>query len=274
MSDSPFVSLRIVRDGPVAEVVLVGPGRGNAMGPDFWRELPLAFAALHDDESVRAIILRGEGKHFCTGLDLAAMMGELGSLIAGENLAKERRVLLDLIRRYQDAITSVEACRKPVIAAIHGWCIGGAIDLISACDVRVSSTDAQFSVREVRIGIVADVGTLQRLPRIVGQGWTRQLALTGEDFDAQKAARIGLVTELFAPDVLLDGARRMARTIAANPPLVAQGVKQVLNECDGLSVAEGLRHVSLWNAAFLQSMDFAEAFSAFIEKRTPEFSGR
>ena len=212
----PYVSLRVDRDGPVAEVVLRGPGKGNAMGTDFWREIPLVFRALDADDEVRVVVLRGDGETFCTGLDVNAMATELGPLVMGENFAKERRTLLELIRRWQEALTLIEQCRKPVIAAIRGWCIGGGVDLITACDIRVAAREAKFSVREVRMGIVADVGTLQRLPRIVGQGWARQLTLTGEDFDAAKAQQIGLVTELYDHADCLDRARDLAKRIAAN----------------------------------------------------------
>jgi enoyl-CoA hydratase len=213
-------------------------------------------------------------EEFTYGLDLMAMAGELGPLIAGNNLARERTDLLALIRRLQDAVSSLANARAPVINAIHGWCIGGGLDLATACDVRLCSAEAKFSVREVRVAIVADLGTLQRLPRIVGQGHARQLALTGEDFDAAKALRIGLVNEVHeTPEALFSAALAMARRIAENPPLVVQGTKRILNENDGQTVAEGLRHVALWNSAFLQSNDLTEAFSAFAERRPPKFEG-
>jgi enoyl-CoA hydratase/carnithine racemase len=187
MTARTFDSLRIERHEGFAEVVLTGPGKGNALGPELFRDLPAAIAELDVDASIRAIVLRGDGAHFTYGLDLMAMAGELGPLIAGNNLARERTDLLALIRRLQDAVSSLANARAPVINAIHGWCIGGGLDLATACDVRLCSAEAKFSVREVRVAIVADLGTLQRLPRIVGQGHARQLALTGEDFDAAKA---------------------------------------------------------------------------------------
>jgi enoyl-CoA hydratase len=267
-------SLRIEPHDGFAEVVLTGPGKGNALGPELFRDLPAAIAELDADASVRAIVLRGDGAHFTYGLDLMAMAGELGPLIAGHNLARERTGLLALIRRLQDAVSSLANARAPVINAIHGWCIGGGLDLATACDVRLCSSEAKFSVREVRVAIVADLGTLQRLPRIVGQGHARQLALTGEDFDAARALRIGLVNEVHeTPEALFMAARAMARRIAENPPLVVQGVKRILDDNDGQTVAEGLRHVALWNSAFLQSNDLTEAFSAFAERRPPKFEG-
>src|SRR5580658_217684 len=159
--------------------------------------MPRAFAWLDGEPEVRAVVLRGEGEHFSYGLDLAAMAGELGGVVGGEALAKERTDFLATIERLQGAISSVAACRKPVIAAIAGWCIGGGVDLATACDVRLCSADARFSVREVKLAMVADVGSLARLPAIVGQGHARLLALAGDDIDASRALRIGLVEDVF-----------------------------------------------------------------------------
>jgi enoyl-CoA hydratase len=274
-STASYRSLRVERTGALAEVVLTGPGKGNAMGPDFWRELPEVFAALDRDESVRAVLVRGEGQHFSYGLDLPAMLSQPEFQLAGEQLAAERTHFHDTVLRMQRACTSVAECRKPVIAAVAGWCIGGGLDLISACDVRLCSSDARFSLREVKVAIVADLGSLQRLPPIIGQGHTRELALTGKDIDAARALRIGLVNEVYeTPEALLEAAHAMARQMAENPPLVVQGIKRVLNECQGKSVEEGLRYVALWNAAFMQSHDLVEAFTAFMQRRPPLFEGR
>jgi enoyl-CoA hydratase len=270
-----YQSLRVERDGAVAEVVLTGPGKGNSMGPDFWREMPEVFAALDQDAAVRAIVVRGEGNHFSYGLDLPAMMGQPGLHFTGDNLAAERTELLDMILRMQEACTRVAQCRKPVIAAVAGWCIGGGLDLIAACDMRLCSAEAKFSLREVKLAIVADIGSLQRLPPIIGQGNTRELAFTGKDIDAARALSMGLVNEVFeSPTALLEAARTMARQIAQNAPLVVQGTKRVLNECQGRTVEEGLRYVALWNATFIQSHDLQEAFAAFLERRPARFEGR
>lgn len=273
--ETSYKSLRIERTGAVAELILTGPGKGNAMGPDCWRELPEVARELDADGSVRAIILRGSGSHFTYGLDVPAMSEVLAPLLFGEDDAALRTELLALIGRMQEATEGLARCRKPVIAAIHGWCIGGGMNLAAACDFRLCSQDARFSLREVKLAIVADVGALQRLPRLIGEGFTRELAYTGGDIDAARALGMGLVNEVFlTPDALLAAARERAQQIAANPPLVVQGCKQVLEYCADKSVADGLRFVSVWNSAFLRSKDLAEAFAAFLEKRPPNFQGR
>ncbi len=271
-----FESLTVAREGHLAEVRLVGPGKGNAMGAAFWREMPIAFAQLDADPEVRAIVLRGEGKRFSVGLDLMGMGAELAELLMmGPRLASDRVRLFDTIRKMQQATACVAACRKPVIAAIHGHCIGGGIDLVTSCDVRLASADAIFSVREVKLAIVADVGTLQRLPTIVGQGHARELALTGEDIDAARAEKIGLVSHVFgSADELFAGARAMAERISQNPPLAVQGTKAVMEEGLRRSIDDGLRHAALFNTAFLPSEDLAEAIGAFAGRRDPDFKGR
>jgi enoyl-CoA hydratase len=271
---STYESMKVEIAEHIAEVTLLGPGKGNAMGPAFFRELPELFASLDRDASVRAVIVRGSGGRFTYGLDLRAMAGELIGHLQPGNLAAERMRLLELIGDLQRGMDRVEACRKPVICAIAGPCIGGGVDLAAACDMRLASRDARFSVREVKIAIVADLGSLQRLPRIIGQGHTRELAFTGKDIDAERALRIGLVNELFDDEeALLAGARSLAREIADNPPHVVSGIKQVLAYGEGKSVAEAERFVAVWNAAFLASNDVMEAMQAFAERRPPRFTG-
>lgn len=275
---SEHKAINVARSGArpdVAEVVLRGPGKGNAMGPDFWREVPEAFERLDRDESIRAVVVHGQGGNFSYGLDLMAMMGSLGPLFSGPQAAPERTKLLDLIEDLQRAFNRVSACRKPVIAAVSGWCIGGGLDFVAACDVRVCSAEAKFSLREVKVAMVADIGSLQRLPAIIGEGNTRELAFTGKNIDAERALRMGLVSEVFENEgALLAGARALAAEIADNPPLVIQGIKQVMNERIAREQAAGLRHVALWNSAFLQSADLGEALAAFAERRPPRFTGK
>ena len=179
------------------------------------------------------------------------------------------------IRRLQGSISAVAACRKPVIAAVHGYCLGGGIDLITACDVRLASADAVFSVRETKIAIVADVGTLQRLPRIIGSGHVAELVYTGKDIDAERACQMGLVNAVHADrESAVAAALDMAAEMAANSPTAVQGAKEVLRACADMTVDEGLDHVALWNSAFVFSDDVTEAMTAFLEKRPPHFTGR
>ncbi|MDT5077502.1 MAG: enoyl-CoA hydratase, partial [Mycobacterium sp.] len=251
-----YESLAVDVDGHVAQVSLLGPGKGNAMGPAFWAELPVAFEALDADPDVRAIVLTGSGKNFSYGLDLAAMGDTLGAMMTDGGLARPRADFHTRLRGMQQSITAVADCRTPVIASVHGWCIGGGVDLISAVDLRYASADAKFSVREVKLAIVADVGSLARLPLILSEGHLRELALTGKDIDAERAARIGLVNDVYADaDAALAAAHATAAEIAANPPLVVQGVKDVLDEQRTAQVAASLRYVAAWNSAFLPSKD-------------------
>jgi enoyl-CoA hydratase/carnithine racemase len=268
-----LVSLKVDIADRVAEVTLLGPGKGNAMGPDFWRELPVVFGRLDADPDVHAVIVTGSGANFSYGLDLPAMMSTWDAML-NSGLAGPRTRFLDEVRALQQAVTSVATCRKPVIAAVSGWCVGGGVDLVAAADIRYASADAKFSIREVKVAIVADLGSLQRLAGIIGEGQLRELAYTGRNVDASYAREIGLVSGVH-PDqaTLLAGARELAREIAANPPLVVQGVKDVLNHRREQEVADGLRYVAAWNSAFLPSEDLREAVTAFLERRQPEFRG-
>ena len=270
-----FTCASVVVENHVAVVTLAATGKANRMGPDFWSQMPALFARLDSDEAVRVVLLRGAQEHFSYGLDLVGMAGELAPSLAPTAGAAERTQLLHVIRRMQEAISCVARCSKPVIAAVHGWCIGGAVDLITACDIRRCSADAKFSVREVKLAMVADVGTLARLPQIVGQGVARELAFTGDDVAAPRALRLGLVNEVFdTPAQLFEAALALAHRIAKNPPLVVQGIKQVLNATSERHARESLDTVALWNTAFLPSEDLQEAIGSFMEKREPKFQGR
>ena len=266
-------SLKVVL-GDVAEVTLLGPAKGNACGPAFWKEAPEVARMLDADPQVRAIVLRGSGENFTYGLSLMEMAGELGPLLMEPDV-RHRRTLMEKALEMQEACEGWARCRKPVVAAVHGWCIGAGMNLLSACDIRLCSQEARFSVREVKLALAPDLGALQRLPRIVGEGHARRMALTGEDVDAAQALRMGLVSEVLpTPEALFAEAHRLARTLAELPPLAVQGVKQVMNFSADVSVAEGLRFSALWSGAFLQSLDFQEALAAFAERRTPRFQGK
>lgn len=255
----------------IARVTLIGPGKGNAMGPAFWAELPDVFGTLDADPEVRAIVLTGSGKNFSYGLDLAAMGAMMPGLDAG---AKDRLGFHQKLTKMQGAINAVADCRTPTIASVHGWCIGGGVDLISAVDIRYASADAKFSVREVKLAIVADVGSLARLPLILSDGHLRELVLTGKDIDAARAEKIGLVNDVHADaEASLAAAYATAAEIAANPPLTVHGVKDVLDQQRIGRVSESLRYVAAWNSAFLPSKDLGEAVTAMFQKRPPQFTG-
>jgi enoyl-CoA hydratase len=267
--------LTVERDGHVATLWLDNPDARNAMGPAFWTDLPVVVGELGADDGVRAIVLAAKGRHFTAGIDL----GMFGAAVGGDgdrgSAVARRRRFLDEVKRLQASITAVADCPKPVIAAVHGACIGGGIDLISACDIRLCSADATFSVRETRMAMVADVGTLQRLPKVLTAGDLAELVYTGKDIDAERARTIGLVNHVHHDhDTVVKAAQAMAAEIAANSPLAVQGSKAVLRRGEALTVEQGLDLVALWNAAFIQSDDLSEAVTAFFEKRPPAFKGQ
>jgi enoyl-CoA hydratase len=278
--------LSIEQEETVATVWLDRAEARNAMGQDLWRDLPLAMAAVSEDPAVRAVVVAAKGPHFSVGLDLKEMGGLLTggggggggqSTVSGArpSMAAQARAGRQSVLRLQDAITAVARCPKPVIAAVHGYCIGGGVDLIAACDIRLASADAVFSVREAKMAIVADLGSLQRLPDIISAGHLAELAFTGKDITAERAKEIGLVNDVATDaDGVLKAARALAAEIAANSPIAVQGTKAVLAANEGRTVAEGLDYVATWNAGMLASDDLIEAVTAFMEKRPPKFTGR
>jgi enoyl-CoA hydratase len=274
-----WTHLAVERLDGVATLYLDRPDKLNALSRALWRDIPRAVQSLDDDPAVRAIVLAGKGKAFCAGIDLldhAAGFTGGGSLIGTEGSAvAKRRQLYEDIRGYQQTVSCFAESNKPVIAAIHGACLGAGMDLITACDIRLASADAMFSVRETRIAMVADVGTLQRLPRIVGDGTAREWIFTGADYDARAALEARLVTAVL-PDhaAVLARAQELAAAIAANSPLAVQGAKQVLSHAARRLDDSSLDYVALWNAAFLHSDDLGEAMRAFMERRKPAFRGQ
>src|ERR1700753_1520327 len=269
-----YESVAVEIKDQVAQVTLIGPGKGNAMGPAFWSEMPDVFATLDADRDVRAIVITGAGKNFSYGLDLPAMGGTFAPLMAEGALARPRADFHAELRRMQGAISAVADCRTPTVASVHGWCIGGGVDLISAVDIRYASADAKFSVREGKLAIVADGGSRGPLPLILSDGHLRDLALTGKDIDAARAEKIGLVNDVFADaDATLQAAHATAAEIADNPPLAVRGVKDVLDQQRVSQVSASLRYVAAWNAAFLPSKDLSEGIQATFAKRPPNFTG-
>ena len=270
---SPVVTLEV--KGHIATLWLDRPEARNALGSAFWRDLPLAAAAIASDPNVRVLVIAAKGPHFSVGLDLKEFGGGFLDGDAESSKAATNAKSYESIRRLQQAVTAIANLEIPVIAAVHGYCIGGGVDLISACDVRLASSDAVFSVREAKVAIVADLGTLQRLPRIVSAGHVAELAFTGKDIDADRAFAIGLVNSLHGEsgDNVVLAAYELANDIAANSPVAVRGTKAVLAANDGRSVAERLDFVARWNTMYLHSNDLIEAMTAFIERRPPVFNG-
>lgn len=267
-----YETLHVTLDGAIATVRLARPDKANAMNLAMWHDIRRAFAWIDDTPAARVAILEGEGKHFCAGIDLQMMAGLLPQVhddCDGRTREKLRRVILDL----QDTLTALERCRKPVLAAIHGACVGGGVDLICCADMRYASADAQFVVKEIDLGMVADVGTLQRLPKLIGhQGLVRELAYTGRAVDAAEARAIGLVNRVFdSRDAMQAGVREVAAQIAAKSPLAIRGIKEMLNYSRDHSVADGLNHVATWNAAMLLSEDLMAATTAAPQRAPARF---
>ncbi len=266
---------KVEKKDNVAWVFLNRPEKKNAMGPDAWREIVPIFADIEADDEIRVAVIAGEGKDFSAGIDLMGMAPMIPTLKNWDMSAKATVKLFRDIFPLQDSMTCVEKCSKPVICAFHGFCIGAALDLGSACDIRLASEDARISLREAAVAIIADVGVLQRLPHIVGQGVAREMAFTAKYITARRALQVNLVNEIY-PDkeALLKGAADLAAEIAAQAPLAVQGAKEVLNYCRGKSIADGLEYVAARSAMILPSEDLAETMASFMEKRSPKYKGK
>ncbi|HET6789589.1 MAG TPA: crotonase/enoyl-CoA hydratase family protein, partial [Aquabacterium sp.] len=249
-------ALQITLADHIATVRLNRPDKANAMNWAMWQEIRTAMQWVDRTPEARVVIIEGEGKHFTSGIDLSMMMG-LQAQIKDDCDGRSREKLRQLVLELQDTLSSIERCRKPVLAAIHGGCVGGGVDLISCTDMRYCSLDAYFTIKEIDIGMVADVGTLQRLPKILGhQGIVREMAFTGRKVEAAEALRIGLVNQVFeSREALQAGVREMAALIAAKSPLSIRGTKEMLNYSRDHSVADGLNYIATWNSAMLMSSD-------------------
>lgn len=263
----------------IATLWLDRPEKRNAMSRDIIADLPRAMATIADLDDIRAVVIAGRGKSFCVGIDL----GDLAGAGAGDRNGEHAPVSgataslrqMKVTRAFQVAISAIAECPLPVIAAIHAHCIGAGMDLVTACDIRVASEDATFSVRETKIGIVADVGTLQRLPGIVANGQVAELAYTGKDIDARRAEKIGLVNDVYADaDAVYAAATALATEIAANAPLAVRGTKFILQQGEDLTTEQSLLLNGLWTmVTTLNSNDLNEAMQALMEKRPPSFTG-
>jgi enoyl-CoA hydratase/carnithine racemase len=274
MDTSPpaFETLRLSLDGPVATLVLNRPQAANALDRRMWAELPRALDWIGTQRALRAVVLHGEGRHFTAGIDLS-VVGWLQELAADpKRRTRGREDIHAFIESAQQAFTAVERCPVPVIAAVHGACIGGGVDLIAACDLRLCSADARFCVKEVDLAVVPDVGTLQRLGHVIGYSAMAELAYSAETFDAARALSLRLVSRVLdSREALLDAATALAREIAAKPPTTVRGIKRNLLWSRDHSVQDGLAYVAAWNAAMLVGEDLDEALSAATQKRKANY---
>ncbi len=251
------------------------PEKANSMIASFWRELPEIVDELSDTGSVRALVLSAEGKHFCSGMDLAVFASDPaigpGGAKQGFKSRKGERFRTTALK-LQDTFTALERARMPVLSAIQGACVGGAIDMVSACDMRYTTENAFFSIAEVNIGMTADVGTLQRMPKLVAEGIVRELAYTGRRWTAAEAHAAGFVNAVYSDhEALLSGVHETAAEIASKSPMAIWGTKQAMHYTRDHSVADSLEYIATWNASMLDPDDMAEAMGAQMEKRKADF---
>ncbi len=268
LPDSTFFNVSI--DGPVAHLEMNRPDKANGMSPDFWEDLPMLAKAIDADTSIRCAILSGAGRHFSGGMDLASF-ADINALQENEP-GRASYALRDLILRLQASLTSLEDMRIPVIAVTHGACLGGAIDLITACDMRIASADTSFGIEEIQIGMAADVGTLQRLPKLMPLGIVYELAYTGRRFSAEEAKNWGLVNSLHEDrTAALDAARELAHSISTKSPLAIAGIKRAVTFARDNSVANSLDQIATWNAGMLRPQDLMTAMQAKMAKQDAVF---
>ncbi len=256
----------------IAHIVLNRPAELNSMTPDFWRELPQLVDEISDRGSARAIVVSSTGKHFSAGMDISVFTdGDLNNnddIEVGRARANFRYNVLHL----QDTFTAFERARMPVLAAMQGGVVGGAVDMVTACDMRYATADAWFCIHEINIGMTADVGTLQRLPKLIPEGIVRELAYTGDRMTAERAKEVGLVNEIYADhESLVDGVLEIAARIASRSPLAVHGSKEMINYTRDHSTADSLQYMAAWQTGMFQPTDLMESFAAQMEKREPSY---
>jgi len=275
-----FVSevLTVEADGHVATLWLDRPEKRNALGPAFWSDLPVAMAAIGSDPEIRAVVIAAKGPHFSVGLDLVAMAGLGGPMTTRDgaplSMAARAKSARTSVLQLQASVTAVAECPLPVIAAIHGYCIGGGVDLAAACDIRLASLDALLSVREAKVAIVADLGSLQRLPHIIGKGHVAELAYTGKDITAARAESIGLVNQVVPAGEARQAADVLAAEIAARGPLAVREAKRLIDAALEVDLDAGLAAELDASERIFASEDMLEGAHAFLGKRDPQYRGR
>ena len=259
----------------ICSLVLNRPNELNTMTRDFWVELGDALEEINRDSEVRVVVLSSTGKHFCAGMDLSGFSNGVDDIPDDKkpDHARVGEVLYRTAKELQGYISKLEEIRVPVIAAVHGGVIGGALDLITACDMRFASNDAFFCIQEINIGMAADVGTLQRLPKIISDSKMREMAYTGRRMYAEEAKSTGLVSDTFeSQEKLLEAANNLAKEIASKSPVAIYGLKAVMNYSRDHSVKDSLEYNALWSGAMLSQKDMTEAMTANMEKREAEFN--
>ncbi len=267
--------LSIEKQGAVGILWLDRAEKYNALSTELWSGFPDALDELAADNEIGAIILAGRGDHFCVGIDLVQDSLSEHKNSTARSPAEANMRQLENTRKFQSAITAIADCPLPVIGVIQGYCLGAGVDLITACDIRLASTDALFSVRETCIGLVADVGTLQRLPKILSAGHVAELAYTGKDINAQRAEKIGLVNDLYdSAEAAMNAGLALANQIAANSPMAVRGTKFILQQSENLSTDQSLLLNGMYTLiSSLPSNDLQEGIKAFSERRPAKFTG-
>ena len=275
MNNTKYKSFKVGISDHVANLVLSRPDELNTMSRDFWVELGDVLEEINKNSEVRVVVMSSTGKHFCAGMDLSAFSNGVDN-IPDEKKPDHARIgeaVYRVAKELQGYITSLEKIRVPVIAAIHGGCIGGAVDLVTACDIRLASKDAFFCIQEINIGMAADVGTLQRLPKIIPDSKMREMAYTGRRMYADEAKETGLVSDTYeSQEEMLAAANELAKVIASKSPVAIYGLKAVMNYSRDHSVSEGLEYNALWSGAMLSQKDMTEAITANMEKRDASFN--
>ena len=272
MPSKNYACFRVdVRDR-IAYVVMRRPEKRNSMIPAFWTELPALVRELDGRAEARVIVLSAEGPHFTGGIDLS-MFSDIGTRHEDQAARLQKPVaFMSLVSKMQDTFSSLEECRIPVLVAIQGGCIGGGVDLVTACDMRYATEDAFITIHETNIGMTADVGTFPRLLNLIPEGLVRELAYTGRRMPAAEAQAIGLVNQVFENhEAMMGHVNEVATDIASKAPLAVYGCKRVITHARDHSTAEGLEYVGLWNASMLHVEQIMEALAAQAEKRPGNF---
>jgi enoyl-CoA hydratase len=267
MGDYPFFQLEKIPETKTAILYFNRPEKLNAMNWSFWQDLPKVIDELEADPGIRVVVIAGRGKSFSVGIDVFEFFMNNQNSLTGAT-ADAREELYALILRMQEGFNRMTDGNNIYIAAIQRHCIGAGLDISAACDLRLAARDALFSLRETKIAIVADMGSLNRLPRIIGQGNARMMAFTGRDFSAAEALRMGLINEVYDnQEALMAGALALAAEIAENAGPAVRGSKKILAYMEDHGVDDGLRYVAAWNSAFLNTREIQEAIQRSMEKK-------